>query len=64
MVQKGMASAPPIERVATSHPETDEEPVICFSTLLNKIKISPSEGNADFGLQIFTELALDLELSC
>lgn len=64
MVQQGMTSTLPNETVATKHPKTDEKKVICFFILHNKIKVSPSEGNADFGLQIFTELALDLELSC
>lgn len=59
-----MTSTPISERLATNHPETDKKKRICFSALHNEIQISPSEGNADFGLQIFTELALDLELSC
>lgn len=44
------------EKVATKHPNTDGKKVTGFSTL-HKIKISPSEGNTDFGSQIFTELA-------
>lgn len=46
-VQKAMAATATDEKVATSHPKTDGKNVIGLSTL-HKIKISPSEGSADF----------------
>lgn len=42
-----MAAAPTNENAAAGHPRTDGKNVMGFSTL-HEIKISPSEGNADF----------------
>ena len=51
-----------MKRVAPKRPEIDGEQA--YASPYDKVKISPCEGNADFGFQIFTELALDLELRC